>query len=113
MLSREYRLTKNNDFARVAQRGRAAFGREISLKWIRNGLNHSRFGIVVSLKIDKRATVRNKIKRRIRAILKKHLSEFVSGYDFLFLTQPMVKELDYHGMEAVIMKIVEKRGLKR
>lgn len=113
MLAKEYRLTKNNDFARVAQRGKAVFGREISLKWIKNDLDHSRFGIVVSLKIDKRAAVRNRVKRRIRAILKKHLSEFVSGYDFLFLTQPMVKMLDYHGIEAVILKIFGQKGLIR
>lgn len=113
MLSKQYRLTKNRDFIRASQRGRAVFSREISLKWIKNGLEYSRFGITVSLKVDKRAVVRNKIKRRIRAILKEYLSHFVPGYDFLVLTQPAIKELNYSQIKGAILKLFQKGKLIR
>ncbi|MDD4996076.1 MAG: ribonuclease P protein component [Patescibacteria group bacterium] len=111
MLPKKYRLVKNNDFARVAQKGKMIFGQEVSLKWIKNDLNYSRFGITVSLKVDKRAVMRNKIKRRIRAILKKYLLQFVLGYDFLILTRPKIKELDFQQIESAILKIFKKGGL--
>ena len=63
MLPKKHRLKKNNDFADVAKNGKAFFSREISLKWIENNLPFSRFGITVSLKVDKRATTRNKINK--------------------------------------------------
>ena len=83
MLPKQYRLTKNKDFARVAQQGKIIFSYALGLKYIKNNLNYSRFGIIVSLKVSKKAVIRNKIKRRIRAILKENLSNIVQGYDFL------------------------------
>lgn len=111
MLSRKYRLARNKDFARVSQQGKAIFGREISLKWTKNNLSYSRFGIVVSLKVDKKANVRNKIKRRIRAALKEYLVQLVQGYDFLILTRAEIKELDYSQIKDRMLKYFQKGKL--
>lgn len=57
------------------------------LKVRKNGELVSRFGFVVSKRIDKRATVRNKIKRKIRYCIENKLEEIVKGYDFLFIVK--------------------------
>ena len=45
-----------------------------------NGLSVSRFGVIVSIHIDKRATVRNRIKRLIRESVRMLLAEIPRGY---------------------------------
>lgn len=55
------------------------------LKTARNGLLHSRFGFIVSKKIDKRAVVRNSLKRKIRSCLEKNFLGIKPGFDLLFL----------------------------
>lgn len=110
MLASKYRLKKNNDFIRLARLGREIFVKEISLKYVKNNFSYSRFGLVVSLKVDKKAVVRNKIKRRIRAVLRKHLPQIVSGYDFLILIKPEIKQLTYRQLEEEILKLFQKQN---
>ena len=57
------------------------------LKERKNGLLLNRFGIVVSKKIDKRAVVRNKIKRTFRYALVDLNKNMTSGHDILFIVK--------------------------
>ena len=57
------------------------------LKVRKNGLLLNRFGIVVSKKIDKRAVVRNKIKRTFRYALVDLNKNMTSGHDILFIVK--------------------------
>jgi ribonuclease P protein component len=111
MLGKKYRLTKNKDFERVAKMGQSIFSKELGLKWIKNNLSISRFGIVVPLKIDKRSTVRNKMKRRIRAIIYQNLKTIKPGFDIMILTKPEVKELDYWGLKEKVEILLSKAQL--
>ncbi len=111
MLAKRYRLSKNKDFAKLARRGQAAFVRDLGFKWIKNNLPYSRFGIVVSLKVDKRAVVRNRVKRVIRAILKENLSQIVKGYDFLILTKAGIKESNYREIKNKLLNILKRNDL--
>jgi len=45
----------------------------------------SRFGFIVSNKIDKRATVRNSLRRRLRALAAQYLSAIGSGYNIVVI----------------------------
>lgn len=45
----------------------------------------SRFGFVVSKKIDKRATVRNRIKRLLRSCIEENTEKIREGHDLLFV----------------------------
>lgn len=111
MLAKQYRLTKNKDFARIAKKGQSIFSSELGIKWIKNNLADSRFGIVVSLKIDKKAVIRNRIKRMFRAILKENLSRFKRGFDFLILVQPKLKGMNYYQIEDKLLSLLKKRDL--
>lgn len=44
-----------------------------------------KFGFIVSKKVDQRAVVRNKIKRRIRSAVEKLLPEITARREFLFI----------------------------
>ena len=81
------------------------------MKYIKNNLDYSRFGIIVSLKVSKKAVIRNKIKRRIRAILKENLFNIVQGYDFMILTKSGIEGLDYSQIKNKLLKLFQKQNL--
>jgi len=111
MLAKQYRLIKDKDFVRLAHRGQAVFCPEMGLKWVKNDLPYSRFGVVVSLKVDKRAVARNRLKRVIRAVLRENFLMFRRGFDFMILTRAEAKGLNYTQIKGKIFRLFEKGGL--
>lgn len=63
----------------------------IWLKYKKNNMDSARAGFVVGLKISKKATERNKIKRRLRSAFRYFLKE-TSGYDIIVGAKPEIKE---------------------
>lgn len=57
------------------------------LKYARNGLAHNRYGFVVSKKVSKKATERNKAKRRLRDIVRTSPQSAIQGYDVVFVVK--------------------------
>jgi len=111
MLPKLYRLRKERDFKILVQQGKSFFLKELGLKYLKNNLDYSRFGFVVSTKIDKRATVRNKIKRRLREIIYQNLKKIKLGFDILILTRPEIKKLDFRQIKEILEKIFIKLDL--
>jgi ribonuclease P protein component len=70
MLKKISRLTKDKEFENVLKKGKGIYNPMFSLKALANDLPHNRYGIIVSLKVHKKATERNKIKRRVREALR-------------------------------------------
>lgn len=102
MFKRETRLT-----------GRVVKGKTISfpnlnLKIAKNGKDLSRFGFVISKKVDKRATVRNRIKRKLRNCLEEKMEKISKGYDFLFIIKGNTEKTNYCDM---ICSELNKEGL--
>ena len=57
------------------------------LKYIRNNRENDRYGFIVSRKVSKKATERNKVKRRLRAIIQKTAKEGQRGCDMVFVVK--------------------------
>lgn len=95
MLSKENRLRKRKDFDNIFKNGKAKTGRFIFLKFLKNGLNVSRFGFIVSLKIAKKAVVRNKIKRRLRQVIKNNINKIKPGFDMVITAKPEIVNKNY------------------
>jgi ribonuclease P protein component len=55
-----------------------------ALKTCPNKMPVSRFGFVVSKKIDKRATARNRLKRKMRSCVEEIFDRIEVGWDFIF-----------------------------
>lgn len=100
MLNRKYRLPKGH-FKSEKILSYPAF----VLKIAKNGKDFSRFTFVVSKKIDKRATERNRIKRKLRRCIEDKIGEIAKGYDFLFIMKENIKEKNY--CEEVLSKLKE------
>jgi ribonuclease P protein component len=105
-------LSKKSDFARAAKFGQPFFASELGFKVIKNNLTKNRYGIVVSLEIDKRATVRNQIRRRIKEIARLQDKNLKQGFDLMFLVRVSVKGLKYKKIEEKLNFLFKKAGLK-
>jgi ribonuclease P protein component len=108
MLPGANRLKKKKDFERVFKTGQTFKEGFLILKLIKNHLKISRFGFVVSQKISKRATIRNKIKRRLREIIKGKLAGTKKGWDAVLVVRPGLENKDFWEMEEAINKLFKK-----
>ena len=81
------------------------------LKERKNDLALNRFGIVVSKKIDKRAVVRNRIKRFFRRALIDLSKNMMSGHDILFIVKIGILSKTEEENRLSIKQAIEKAGL--
>lgn len=112
MLTKQHRLKKNKDFELVFKRGKTFDGKFLFLKIIkRNNLKVSRFGLVVGTKISKKATIRNKIKRRLRDVIRKRLEDIKSGFDVIIGAKTLVVDKSYQEIKEELEGLLEKAGV--
>ena len=88
MFKKGLRLPKSIRFTKENQISSNFF----SIKIAGNKTESKRFGIVVSKRIDKRAVIRNKIKRQIRRCIEENEKNVSAGKDILIIVRPNIKD---------------------
>jgi ribonuclease P protein component len=83
MLKRKFRLPRGVKFNNCRIISNPLF----TLKAKENRLLTNRFSIVVSKKIDKRAVVRNRIRRLLNSCIQEFGSELQKGYDMIIIVK--------------------------
>ncbi len=78
------------------------------LKIEKNNLKTARFGFIVSKKISNKAVIRNKVKRRLRAIVYKKIPLIKKGIDVVIITQPGIEKKSFQELEENVAKIFSK-----
>ena len=106
MLKRAKRLRKDKDFDNVFKCGKSAYSQIIGVKIEKNNLNHNRFGILVGTKVSKKAVDRNKIKRRIRAIIHNEEPLLKAGYDCAVIVLPLILAKSYDEIKSGVRAIL-------
>ncbi len=84
MRGKEY-LTKSEQYALVYDKGSSWVSNPVVMKALPNGLTLSRYGFSVSRRVGK-AVVRNRVKRRLREILRS--AQLKPGWDIIFIARP-------------------------
>lgn len=92
----------------MAKSRKAAYGKFLGIKVRENELPHSRFGIVIGLKVSKKANIRNRLRRQIREIVRKHLPKIKKGFDVMILGKKTALELDFDSLEKEILSLFKK-----
>lgn len=87
MLPKNFRLTKKEDFQKVLKEGKVVQGRFLGLAFANSGEGGPKIGIIVSNKISKKTTVRNRIKRAVREESRKHLEKLAEEMLLVFLAK--------------------------
>jgi len=120
MLPKKNRLTSDYNFRMVRRKGRRISSPFFDLYYLERrrapsprlaGYPPSRFGFVVSTKLDKRAVKRNRVKRVFREAIRPLLPEIKDGFDFVFWVRRRSLEMKSDRMQAVIETVLKKSGL--
>ena len=110
MLGAENRLKKKKDFEKIFKQGRGFKRGHLYLKITKNGLEHSRFGFIVGKNFSKKAVERNKIKRKLRELIKENLNKIKTGTDCVLVVMPGA-ESNYDKLKETVAKLFKKAGL--
>lgn len=83
----------------------------MGVKAVLNNMGHNRFGILISVKVSKKAVIRNKIKRQIRRVVSLRLDKMKQGYDCVIICLPAIIGKDYGEIEKSLAGHFKKLGL--
>lgn len=111
MLPKKHRLTKAEDFKSVYKKGRFFSDSYLAIKVLRNNQEITRFGFLVGIKISKKAVLRNKIKRRLREIIRLKLDKIKKGFDVVILTRSEIGKKTYQEIDETLSRILKKANL--
>lgn len=111
MLIDEHRLKKDKDFELVFKEGKVFSSDFLFLKLKRNNLQTSRFGFIISKKISKKSTFRNKVKRRLRETIRKNLDNIKQGFDVIIGVRAEILDKDYQEVCKEIESLLKKAKL--
>lgn len=108
MLARKFRLTKEKDFQKIFKQGKSFFSPLFKLKVLKNDFGTSRFAVVVSNKISKKATVRNRLRRQISEIVRINWSKLKSSFDVVIIVKEDILRKDYGEIEKKLLESLKK-----
>ena len=78
------------------------------MKALPNGLNFSRYGFSVGRRVGK-AVIRNRVKRRLREILR--LTLLQPGWDIIFIARPLIASAHYASLEKSVKGLLSRAQL--
>jgi len=105
MLPQANRLKKKKDFENVFKNGKGFKEDLLYLKVIKNDLGCLRIGFIVGKNFSKKAVERNRIKRRLREIVKERIIE--KGLDVVIVVMPKAQN-NFEELEKTIAKLFKK-----
>ncbi len=73
--------------------------------------DQARAAFIVSRRVDKRAVVRNRIKRRLREVWRGELANINSGGDVAFVARLPAAAASYHELAAVVHEHLVEAGV--
>lgn len=82
-----------------------------TLRIAKNNLAYNRYRFVVTKKIDKRAIVRNRIKRRMSSCIEQIIEKSKKGYDFLFYAKKDIITKKQEEICLTVQEIYTKEGV--
>ena len=110
MLEQKFRLKKRTEFAYSYLHGSTFFGTYINLVVFKRKDKLLRIGFSVSKKIGK-AVVRNKTKRRLRAIVQSFVGQISRGYNLIVVAKPGIENQNFETLKQSVLKMFETKNL--
>jgi len=112
MFATANRLRSSRDITRVYRQGRYGGGGVLSLKARKSSLEATRVVVVVGKKTDKRAVVRNRLRRRVIGALERLWDRVPAGYDIVVTVHENPGELPTAGLDQLVTRALERAGVQ-
>ena len=103
-------LKENAAFRRLYYKGKSAGNRYLVIYCARNRLEATRVGLTVSTKLG-HAVVRNRVRRRLREIVRHNASCLPSGYDVVVVARTAAVEAEFAALEKSFRTLTGRLGL--
>ncbi len=112
MLSRKQRLSSDSDIRTVLKRGAFVVSPYVKIVWKERGgaHNESRWVVVVSTKVDKRAVKRNLIRRIAQSVILS-LKNPKKNADVVLFIKPKSVFLKKNELKREIISLIKKSGI--
>jgi len=107
-LPRNCRLVRRSEYDLVYREGRRRTSREFTIFLRPNGLEISRFGWSIKKALGN-AVWRNRIRRRLREILRLHRQEIATGWDIVIHPRSTAATAEFSPLVAELMKLVPRK----
>jgi len=100
------RFRKRKDFSHIYRRGSRYRGKGFILIYLSNKLQFSRMAVVASKKIGN-AVVRNRIKRRFRALFRTNKNLLQGSFDLVVITQKSIEKIAWSAVQKEFIKAIK------
>lgn len=108
MLNKKYRFHSRGGVRYVYQKGKTIRSPKMSLVFVDNTRGFTRFGVVVSKKVEKSAVGRNRIRRRVYEALRVNFDLIPKKRDYLFVVfSKEVMNMPFSELEKILGDLVE------
>lgn len=105
------RLSRSADIDRVKRKGSSVRDSFCGFRFLSSALPYSRAGFVISTKVDKRAVVRNRLRRQYKEIVRELLSGQDASFDLLLYPTTKAIPLTYEEKKQLLKALFAKHGL--
>jgi ribonuclease P protein component len=102
------RLARRREFEAVFTGGRTWANDLVALRVLPNGSKSNRYGFAVGKRLGG-AVVRNRVKRRMREVVR--LTLVRSGWDMVFIARKTAAETDYHALRKATEELLARAQL--
>lgn len=109
-MNRRDRLHGRERFQQVRRQGTCWTHRLIVLCALPNELPASRFGFSASKRVGG-AVVRNRVRRRLKEIIRLRLPMIAPGWDVVLIARPPIAQADYRQIETALDRLLRQAGL--
>ena len=103
-----HRLTTSKQFSQVHREGLSIANRLLVVRVLANGLDHSRFGFLVSKRIGN-AVGRNRVKRRLREVVR--IIPVKPGWDAVFIARRDINQADFQQLKQAAENLLRRTQL--
>lgn len=94
----------------MRQHGQTWRSGQLSLNRLPNHLGHNRYGFIVSKRVGK-AVVRNRVKRRLRALVHSRIDKHRPGYDIVIIARTAAARASYQTLGQALAQLEKRAGL--
>lgn len=105
------RIKRKKDFETIFKNAKSFKNNLFISKIVKNGLGLNRVGFVVSQKVSKKATVRNKVKRRLSEILSPKMKEITAGTDVILIALSGIEKKEFFEIKECVEMMLFKTRL--
>lgn len=106
---RRERLTRRSDYLEVYEAGKKQVDPAF-ICYVHTRIGHGRqFGMAVSRKVGG-AVVRNRVKRYLREVYRRHRGQLPNGLCTVVVARPASAGLTYHECERAIRRLLQRGG---